>query len=87
MRIFDAALLTNLLSLQTTRIRHVGNDPHSEKYDPDFWTAEYAFLNKPGEADIPSDLFTTTAPTWTPTPNGRHGCKKPRPCARALGKI
>ena len=28
-----------------------------EKYDPDLWTDEYAFLNKPGEADIQSDLF------------------------------
>ena len=28
-----------------------------EKYDPDLWTDEYAFLNKPGQADIQSDLF------------------------------
>ena len=27
------------------------------RYDPDLWTDEYAFLNKPGEADIQSDLF------------------------------
>jgi pimeloyl-ACP methyl ester carboxylesterase len=53
----EAALRTNLLSLETTRTRHVGNDPDPEKYDPDLWTDEYAFLNKPGEADIQSDLF------------------------------
>ena len=53
----EAALRTNLLSLDTTRTRHVGNDPNPEKYDPDLWTDEYAFLNKPGEADIQSDLF------------------------------
>ena len=35
----------------------MGNDPNPEKYDPDLWTDEYAFLNKPGEADIQSDLF------------------------------
>jgi pimeloyl-ACP methyl ester carboxylesterase len=53
----EAALLTNLLSLDTTRTRHVGNDPNPEKYDPDLWMDEYAFLNNPGEADIQSDLF------------------------------
>ena len=47
----------NLLSLETTRTRHVGSDPNPEKYDPDLWTDEYAFLNKPGEADIQTDLF------------------------------
>jgi pimeloyl-ACP methyl ester carboxylesterase len=54
---YEAALRTNLLSVDTTRTRHVGNDPHPEKYDPDLWTDEYAFLNKPGQADIQSDLF------------------------------
>ena len=54
---YEAALRTNLLSLETTRTRHVGNDPNPEKYDPDLWTDEYAFLNKPGQADIQSDLF------------------------------
>ena len=53
----EAALRTNLLSLDTTRTRHVGSDPNPEKYDPDLWTDEYAFLNKAGEADIQSDLF------------------------------
>jgi pimeloyl-ACP methyl ester carboxylesterase len=53
----EAALRKNLLSLETTRTRHVGSDPNPEKYDPDLWTDEYAFLNKPGEADIQSDLF------------------------------
>lgn len=53
----EAALRKNLLSLETTRTRHVGNDPHPEKYDPDLWTDEFAFLNQPGEADIQSDLF------------------------------
>jgi pimeloyl-ACP methyl ester carboxylesterase len=54
---YEAKLRTNLLSLDTTRTRHVGNDPHPERYDPDLWNDEYAFLNKPGEADIQTDLF------------------------------
>ena len=42
---------------QTTRTRHVGNDPNVERYDPDLWTDEFYFLNQPGQADIQSDLF------------------------------
>jgi len=67
---YEAALRKNLLSLETTRTRHVGNDPNPEKYDPDLWTDEYAFLNKPGEADIQTDLFydyrtnVDAYPTW-----------------------
>jgi pimeloyl-ACP methyl ester carboxylesterase len=53
----ESALRTNLLSLQTTRTRHVGNDPNVDHYDPDLWTDEFAFLNQPGQAQIQSDLF------------------------------
>jgi pimeloyl-ACP methyl ester carboxylesterase len=54
---YEAALRTNLLSLATTKTRHVGDDPKTELYDPDLWTDEYAFLNSPGQAQIQSDLF------------------------------
>jgi pimeloyl-ACP methyl ester carboxylesterase len=50
-------LRTNLLSLAATRTRQVGNDPNVDRYDPDLWTDEFAFLNQPGQADIQSDLF------------------------------
>ncbi len=50
-------LRTNLLSLTTTRTRHVGEDPNVERYDPDLWTDEFAFLNQPRQAEIQSDLF------------------------------
>lgn len=53
----ESALRTNLLSLATTRTRHVGNDPDVDRYDPDLWTDEYNFLNQPAQADIQSDLF------------------------------
>jgi pimeloyl-ACP methyl ester carboxylesterase len=53
----ESTLRTNLLSLPTTRTRHVGNDPNVERYAPDLWTDEFAFLNQPGQADIQSDLF------------------------------
>jgi pimeloyl-ACP methyl ester carboxylesterase len=66
----ESALRTNLLSLATTRTRHVGNDPDVERYNPDLWTDEFLFLSQPGQADIQSDLFydyrTNVAayPTW-----------------------
>jgi pimeloyl-ACP methyl ester carboxylesterase len=53
----ESDLRTNLLSLPTTRTRHVGNDPNVEAYNPDLWTDEFAFLNQPGQTDIQSDLF------------------------------
>ncbi len=53
----ESALRTNLLSLATTRTRHVGSDPNVERYDPDLWTDEFAFLNQPVQAEIQSDLF------------------------------
>jgi len=53
----ESALRANLLSLATTRTRHVGNDPNVERYNPDLWTDEFAFLSQPGQVDIQSDLF------------------------------
>ena len=50
-------LRKNLLSLEATKTRHIGNDPKVELYDPDLWTDEYAFLTAPGQAQIQSDLF------------------------------
>jgi pimeloyl-ACP methyl ester carboxylesterase len=66
----EEALRANLLSLQATRTRHVGDDPKVELYDPDLWTDESAFLNAPGQAQIQSDLFydyrtnVDAYPTW-----------------------
>jgi pimeloyl-ACP methyl ester carboxylesterase len=53
----ESALRANLLSLAATRTRHVGSDPKVERYDPDLWTDEFAFLSQPAQADIQSDLF------------------------------
>jgi pimeloyl-ACP methyl ester carboxylesterase len=53
----EGAFRAGFLSLETTRARHVGSDPRADRYDPDLWTDELAFLGKPGQADIQSDLF------------------------------
>jgi pimeloyl-ACP methyl ester carboxylesterase len=54
---YEEDLRKNLLSLATTKTRHIGDDPNVELYDPDLWQDEYAFLNAPGQAQIQSDLF------------------------------
>ena len=53
----ESALRVNLMSLDTTRARHAGNDPNQERQDPDLWTDEFYFLNQPGQVDIQTDLF------------------------------
>lgn len=66
----EPALRENFLSLAATRGRHLGNDPAIDRYDPDLWTDEFAFLNRPGQAEIQVELFydyrTNLAayPTW-----------------------
>ncbi len=53
----ERMLRKSFLSAETTRSRHVGNDPRVERYDPDLWTDELAFLDQPGQADIQTELF------------------------------
>jgi pimeloyl-ACP methyl ester carboxylesterase len=53
----EEALRKSFLSMETTKTRHLGDDPRVELYDPDLWTDEFAFLNSPGQAQIQLDLF------------------------------
>ena len=50
-------LKANFTSFEATRQRHIGSSPHPDRYDPDTWTDEYAFLTRPGQADIQTTLF------------------------------
>jgi pimeloyl-ACP methyl ester carboxylesterase len=75
----ETALRTNLLSLQTTRTRHVGDDPNAERYDPDLWTDEYYFLNQPGQAEIQSDLFYDYRTNVDADPNWQAWMQKTQP--------
>jgi pimeloyl-ACP methyl ester carboxylesterase len=50
-------LKANFTSFEATRQRHVGSSPHPDRYDPDTWKDEYAFLTRPGQADIQATLF------------------------------
>ncbi|RNI24709.1 alpha/beta fold hydrolase [Flexivirga caeni] len=53
----EADFRDNFFSPAATRGRHIGTSPHPERYDPDLWTDELAFLSRPGQADIQTDLF------------------------------
>jgi pimeloyl-ACP methyl ester carboxylesterase len=53
----ETAYRDGLASLERGRQRHVGRSPHPERYAPDLWKDEVAFLARPGEADIQSDPF------------------------------
>ena len=53
----ETALRANLLSFDATRLRHVGHTAPPERYDPDAWHDEFAFLSSPGQIDIQTELF------------------------------
>lgn len=53
----EARYRAGLASIDTARLRHINGSPHPERYNPDLWNDEAAFLARPGEADIQSDLF------------------------------
>jgi pimeloyl-ACP methyl ester carboxylesterase len=53
----EAGLRANLLSFAATKQRFVGSNPNPETLDPDRWTDEFAFLSRPGEDHIQTDLF------------------------------
>jgi pimeloyl-ACP methyl ester carboxylesterase len=44
-------------SFEGTKLRHIANSPNPERYNPDTWTDEYAFLSRPGEREIQADLL------------------------------
>jgi pimeloyl-ACP methyl ester carboxylesterase len=70
----ESALRTNLLSFPTTRTRHVGNDPNVERYDPICGPTSLPSSTSLVRSTFKRSCFTTTAPMWKRTRNGRHGC-------------
>jgi pimeloyl-ACP methyl ester carboxylesterase len=45
------------VSLAATEARHTLGTSHPERYNPDTWTDEFAFLSRPGQREIQSDLL------------------------------
>ena len=44
-------------SLAGAEARHTSGTSHPERYNPDTWTDEFAFLSKPGQREIQADLL------------------------------
>jgi pimeloyl-ACP methyl ester carboxylesterase len=85
---YEDKLRTNFTSLEATKQRHLGATPHPERYDPDSWTDEYAFLSRPGQAAIQSDLFYDYRTNVEAYPRlAGISAQAPAPDARALGQI
>ncbi|MDR5782905.1 alpha/beta hydrolase [Caballeronia sp. LZ065] len=67
---YQAAVEQNLMSLAAAKQRHVGTSPNVDRYDPDLWADEFAFLSRPDQTRIQSDLFydyqsnVAAYPTW-----------------------
>jgi pimeloyl-ACP methyl ester carboxylesterase len=45
------------MSFEGTKFRHAGDSPNPERYNPDTWIDEYAFLSRPGEKAIQTALL------------------------------
>ena len=45
------------VSLAAAEQRHTLGSSHPERYNPDTWTDEFAFLSRPGQRDIQADLL------------------------------
>ncbi|MBR0740797.1 alpha/beta hydrolase [Bradyrhizobium liaoningense] len=73
------ALKANFTSLEATRQRHLGSSPHPERYDPDAWTDEYAFLTRPGQAEIQTTLFLDYRTNVASYPKWQDWLRKTRP--------
>ncbi|KAA8735585.1 alpha/beta hydrolase [Acinetobacter qingfengensis] len=54
---YESQLKQNFVSLEATKLRHVGNSPNIELYNPDIWVDEHYFLSQPKQVDIQLDLF------------------------------
>jgi pimeloyl-ACP methyl ester carboxylesterase len=75
----EAKYRAGLASIDTARLRHVSGSPHPERYDPDLWRDEVAFLARPGEADIQSDLFYDFRNNLTAFPSWQNWLREQRP--------
>ncbi|EWM18576.1 alpha/beta fold hydrolase [Kutzneria sp. 744] len=80
----EAALRENFFSPAATRLRHVGHSPHVEAYDPDLWTDEQAFLDRPGQRDIQTDLFYDYRTNVASYPAWQEWLRAHRPALQVL---
>ena len=51
------AIVDTFLSFETTMQRHRAGSTHPERYNPDAWLSEFAYLSKPGQRAIQAALL------------------------------
>jgi pimeloyl-ACP methyl ester carboxylesterase len=73
------SLKANFTSFEATRQRHIGSTRHPDRYDPDTWTDEYAFLARPGQADIQATLFLDYRTNVASYPRWQNWLRKVQP--------
>ena len=73
------ALKANFTSFEATRQRHLGTSPHPERYNPDTWTDEYAFLTRPGQPEIQTTLFLDYRTNVASYPKWQDWLRRTRP--------
>jgi pimeloyl-ACP methyl ester carboxylesterase len=83
---YESALRTNLFSLETTRSRHVGNDPDLQRHDPS-GQMNITFSTGPAKSTFKATSSTTTAPTSTTTLSGKPGCAKSSLVCSSSGEV
>src|SRR5271156_4262380 len=44
-------------SLEAAKVRHTGGSPNPERYNPELWLEEFAFMSRPGEHEIQVPLL------------------------------
>ena len=61
------------------RQRHVGRDPDVERYHPDLSADEFAFLSKPGQADMQTAMFYDYRNNVAAYPKWQDSMRKDQP--------
>jgi len=56
-RVAHPEIFEAFASLKGAEQRHTLGTSHPERYNPDSWTDEYAFLSRPGQREIQADLL------------------------------
>jgi len=72
----ESSLRGNLLSLATTRTRHVGTTRTWIAMTPICGPTSSLFSTSRGRPTFRAIFFTTIGPTWKPTRDGKRGCER-----------
>jgi pimeloyl-ACP methyl ester carboxylesterase len=72
---YEKEIRESQASLEVVRQRHLGDDPNVEAYDPDLWQDELAFLNRPGQSDIQTELIYDYRTNIDSYPKWQHWLK------------